>query len=276
MRTSLKRLADLGLGVIAKTPARVTFEKASRRYLHIVDPYSFDFKLNGEAALVKHCLTNLFVHPTVFDVGGNVGDWTELVLEHSKQAAEVHVFEMSAAMFDLLTCRFQRESRVHLNRVAVADETGFAEMQIYEDAEVLNSIVPGTHRMEERRPLIAMTPTIRGVDYCLQRGIEGIDLLKIDVEGAEDRVLRGVVPMLKEAKIGVVQFEYAYQNAYSSMLMHDFWSLFHSMGYSVGRLNQWGVSFSEFQSHFDNFDSGPNYVAALPTYVDALREFPKT
>jgi len=45
-----------------------------------------------------------------------------------------------------------------------------------------------------------------GLDYCLEKGIEFIDFLKIDVEGFETKVLRGFGDFLSKTKY--VQFEY--------------------------------------------------------------------
>ena len=44
-------------------------------------------------------------------------------------------------------------------------------------------------------------------DYCAEHGIERIDLLKLDVEGAELEALRGAERLLREARVGCVMFE---------------------------------------------------------------------
>jgi hypothetical protein len=44
--------------------------------------------------------------------------------------------------------------------------------------------------------------------YCEERGIARIDLLKIDVEGAELQVLQGAQEMLRARRIGCVAFEF--------------------------------------------------------------------
>jgi hypothetical protein len=45
-------------------------------------------------------------------------------------------------------------------------------------------------------------------NICAERGLDLIDLLKIDAEGYDFQVLRGAEKLLKEQKISVVQFEY--------------------------------------------------------------------
>ena len=45
-------------------------------------------------------------------------------------------------------------------------------------------------------------------DYCEKNNVEKIDLLKIDVEGAELQVMRGARRMLKSKKIECLTFEF--------------------------------------------------------------------
>ena len=66
----------------------------------------------------------------------------------------------------------------------------------------------------ERRQVEVQT----GDAYCTRHRIERIDLLKIDVEGAEHLVLRGFERMLHERRIEVIQFEYGLANIYTHHL----------------------------------------------------------
>ena len=42
----------------------------------------------------------------------------------------------------------------------------------------------------------------RGADYAAEHGIAAIDMLKINVEGAEGKVLEGFEPMISEGQSG--------------------------------------------------------------------------
>ncbi len=53
---------------------------------------------------------------------------------------------------------------------------------------------------------------VRGDDFMEQQGIESIDLLKLDLEGAEYDALLGFENALKKGKIRMVQFEFGYIN----------------------------------------------------------------
>jgi hypothetical protein len=52
-------------------------------------------------------------------------------------------------------------------------------------------------------------------------GDPGIDLLKLDTEGAEHLVLRGFDGALARGRIAAVQFEYGRVNAVTGFLLRD-------------------------------------------------------
>jgi FkbM family methyltransferase len=247
--------------------------KAAERYLDVSRDFSYDFSVNGEEALVKCCLQRLFVGATIFDAGANQGDWTALALKYAAGPIEVHLFEMSPTMVTELKQRYGDLRNVHINSIALSDQVGEAQMEIFPDAEGINSLVVDKHHMHDVEFFISTTKTTTGSEYCSSLGISQIDVLKIDVEGAEGKVIEGFRSLIEKQQVGVVQWEYGHGNAYTDHLMHDFWTLFEGAGYVVGKLRQKGVEFSDFKYWHDNFNSGPNFVAAMPQYVDTLTEF---
>jgi hypothetical protein len=104
---------------------------------------------------------------------------------------------------------------------------------------------------------------MKGDDFCKENGIESIDLLKIDVEGAEFMVLEGFANMLKNNAIRIIQFEYGYANGDTHTLMKDFFRLLGDYGYVTGPLKKTGVLFMDFVYPLNDFNSGPNFVSLL-------------
>lgn len=100
-----------------------------------------------------------------------------------------------------------------------------------------------------------------GDQYCSENNIDRIDLLKIDVEGAEHLVLEGFKTMLAKGAIKVIQFEYGYASGDVKFLIKDYYALFEHYGYKLGPLKPTGVLFMDFQYPLNDFNSGPNYVA---------------
>lgn len=151
---------------------------------------------------------------TVFDVGANVGELTLLFSRFIGNTGNVHAFEASEATYEKLKtiCNAAGKINVILNHLALSDKKEFIELNIYEDAlSVFNS--------QAKRPLKDYGLDIESIgvekvsattvdDYCQSKKIEQIDLLKIDVEGAEFQVMQGAKNMLKNNRIKCLTFEF--------------------------------------------------------------------
>ncbi|HEX8250963.1 MAG TPA: FkbM family methyltransferase [Pyrinomonadaceae bacterium] len=153
---------------------------------------------------------------TVFDVGANVGELTLLFSRFTAGAGDgiVHAFEPSRAAFERLenVCRAANRQTVVLNNLALADKKGFIRLHVYEDDYL-------SFNSQAARPLkdygleiepvgIEQVPATTVDDYCADKGIEQIDLLKIDTEGAELQVMKGARKMLESKRIKCVTFEF--------------------------------------------------------------------
>jgi len=184
--------------------------RQKRRFFHTPEPAVF---AEVERAERIFYLEYLREGMTVFDVGANVG---ELTLLFSRFAADgsVHAFEASSAAFKRLelVCGASQRRNVVLNHLALSDKSGFIRLHIYEDA--LSSF-----NSQAARPLknygldfepigVEETPATTVDDYCESKKIERIDLLKIDVEGAELQVMQGARNMLKSKRVRCLTFEF--------------------------------------------------------------------
>lgn len=151
---------------------------------------------------------------TVFDVGANVGELTLLFSRFVGENGSVHSFEASSTTFKRLeiVCETTERRNVALNHLAVSDKNGFIKLHVYDEA--LSSF-----NSEAKRPLqdygldfepIGVEETLATTidDYCENEKIECIDLLKIDVEGAEFQVMQGARRMLKSKRVRCLTFEF--------------------------------------------------------------------
>ncbi|MFQ5491339.1 MAG: FkbM family methyltransferase [Phycisphaerae bacterium] len=151
---------------------------------------------------------------TVLDVGANIGELTLLFARFVGPAGRVHAFEPGETAFDRLRtmCDWSGYTHIIPNRLALAEKAGTVRLNVYDDAHL-------TWNTMAQRPLadhgidVATTgtesvPAQTVDDYCTGYGIERVDLLKIDVEGAELQVLRGAGRMLQEKRVGCCVFEF--------------------------------------------------------------------
>jgi hypothetical protein len=105
---------------------------------------------------------------------------------------------------------------------------------------------------------------------CLsQHAIDHVDMLKIDVEGAECMVPRGLANAFARGMIDLVQFEYGPINLTTREFPGDCRKLFTARGYTAGKLFPADVAFKTCQ--LDDEDLvGPNYVARRTGRTDLI------
>lgn len=151
---------------------------------------------------------------TVFDAGANVGELTVLFARFVGDAGSVHAFEASGQTFNRLetVCAAMNTRNVVLNNLALSDKNGSIKLHVYD--ERLSSFNSAAARPLKNYGLDFEPVGVEEIaattvdDYCARQKIERIDLLKIDVEGAEFQVLQGARRMLAAKRINCLTFEF--------------------------------------------------------------------
>lgn len=246
----------------------------SKMYLDIDRGYRFSYMSdeNGEAQLLdtlaKHYDKGHFVF---FDVGAHVGTYTDLVVERFEDY-EGHLFDLSQTTLDFCIQRHGDNTNLHINNAALSDEVGDVEYRFYPKIQMQNGISgvgPYTGFDFELRT----APCLTGDVYCTDHHIKHIDLLKIDVEGYDLHVIKGFDEIISHANVDVIQFEYNIKSGETHCMLKDFYDFLEPRGYILGPLRQTGVEFRNFNFLHNDFESGPNYVACRPEFVDILSAF---
>lgn len=146
----------------------------------------------------KRVFHELLKHKTVvFDVGANIGYYSLLAASMLEGRGEVHAFEPWTDVFFWLQRNAQLNGFhcLYLNQMALCDVDGEERLWLPSNWAWSNaSLVRGF--TEQRQS--AVVPAIRFDTYCITRKVRHVDLIKIDVEGAELRVLRGMGRLLDE------------------------------------------------------------------------------
>lgn len=214
---------------------------------------------NGEAWLIERTAPMKF--SLAFDVGANVGVWTNCFAKFHPESS-IHCFEIVPSTFSILKQKTAHlGQRVILNSFGLSDANGHVDVFVDPTSNVLSRVYDfgGTgsaaSRMEECEIRI-------GDEYLIDKKLGFIDFLKIDVEGAESKVLAGFTDALKSRQVRLVQFEYNRGAIMSHFLLRDFYNFFTSFGYRVGKLYPEGVKFLDYRLEHEDF-MGPNYVACL-------------
>lgn len=132
---------------------------------------------------------------TIVDLGANVGLAT-LRLLASHPGARVIAVEADPALVPRLR-RNVAGLPVKVVHAAVCGETGERVLYTSRSSSWGNSLSPSGDTQSEVR-----VPAITFDDLLASNGIEHVDLLKLDVEGAEWEIVRGEVPSAVEAVVG--------------------------------------------------------------------------
>ena len=133
----------------------------------------------------------------MIDAGANIGLFTVLAAARVGSHGQVIACEPSPATMGLLRDNVARNDFgwVELREVALAEQPGRLEMQVFEPGSGFSSFAPAG---SSRASSIAVEVTT--LDEVAGPLLERTRLVKLDVEGAELRALRGAGALLERAR----------------------------------------------------------------------------
>jgi FkbM family methyltransferase len=231
---------------------------------------------NGEADLQRRVARHHAKHRSgenlvAVDVGANLGEWTLSMLDAAKAAGvqtSVHSFEPVPIVHEELLKRIAASpdaDRVHCVPKCVGSEPGSAEMNLCEGLAGSHSVVRG---VEGAETVTVPVTTIEA--YCRENGIDSVDLLKIDAEGFDFEVILGALPLLREGKVGVLQFEYNMCWIDGRRFLKDVFDLAEELGLCVGKLVGGGIEiYPGWHSELERFIEG-NFALGRREVLEAV------
>jgi FkbM family methyltransferase len=239
--------------------------RAASLYVKTYKNLNYDMTTNGEFYLLDRLAkTNV---RTVLDVGANKGDYTNACLSRFPDA-EVHSFEVVPATYQKLIGNVG-SSKARLNNFGLSNFRGTVDINYNPDDDGSSSIVAGS-LIHDGAWGVVKGSVIPGDDYISEMSIKTIDLLKVDVEGAEHLVFDGFRKSLAGGSVSAVQFEFGMVNIYSKFLLRDFWELFTKYGFIIGPLMPRGVQFREYDTRIEDFQGPPNYFAIHKSMTERI------
>ena len=173
--------------------------------------------------LLKDKISN---NPIIFDVGGNKGQSIEKYLKIFDKPI-IHSFEPIKSEFDYMCSKFKNNKNIFLNNYALGDKTEEKEFNVTAKTgnSSFNKINLGTDWLKLRSKQyntseegyvtsVQKVNVIKLDDYCKDNNIGVIDLVKIDTQGYEDKVLEGSLKSIKQNKIKAIVTEIMFDNVY--------------------------------------------------------------
>ncbi len=226
---------------------------------------NYDIQSNGELnVLQKLKITN----PNyIFDVGANVGDYAVLVHKVCP-GSQIFAFEPINEPFQKLAKTVKNNMKVKAFQLALSEHQGKKKFFLYDQSELTSSVnILGMNREISQEYQINV---VNGDRFMKEHKIESIDLLKIDVEGAEMDVIKGFWKAFTEKRIRVCQFEYGYANITSHALLLDFYLFLGRHGYRIGKIYPKYVEFRDYHVKQEDF-LGPNYLAVDESDIELIK-----
>jgi FkbM family methyltransferase len=154
-----------------------------------------------------------------FDVGANRGQTVERLIQVLPSVL-IHSFEPSPSTFAELSRALAGYKAVTLNNCGVGSQK--SEMDLIEntDSDMSSFLELGPQGWGEvmRRIKVPITTVD---DYCTERGIKHIQLLKIDTQGFDFEVIKGAHRMLAEGRVDLVLTEVTFARLYEGLPRFD-------------------------------------------------------
>ena len=139
--------------------------------------------------------------PVVLDIGANVGAFTRAFVKASRTPKLVLSFEPSSYVFSILRIVTKRLDKVQCHKIALSSKAGTVDLQT--PIKASGSLRVGLSHIgtaSDGDTLTETVPTRRLDDFLADQGIESVDVVKMDVEGAEQMVVDGAPDLLKRIR----------------------------------------------------------------------------
>ncbi|MGE4267712.1 MAG: FkbM family methyltransferase [Deferribacterales bacterium] len=164
--------------------------------------------------------------PVIFDVGANIGQ-SVAGFKQKVPDAVIHSFEPDSDCFDILKSKCADYRDVTAVNAGLGASEDIITLYKYEEstANSFNRISSDSmavrsqsHKKVNRcltQPANTQECRVLTIDgYCRENGIGHINLLKIDVQGFENEVLKGAAEMIGAGRVDIILTELSFDDLY--------------------------------------------------------------
>lgn len=138
---------------------------------------------------------------TVFDVGANIGTYADWLLDNLPQHCQIYSYEPVPPTWKTLKKRHEKHPRVHPYNKAVSDTVGMTIISFGKPGD-RGAKLGGNSAFNARVPMVTVDSEIAQVG-----GTARIPFVKVDVEGLEYSVLKGLEDSLRDRRVRAILWE---------------------------------------------------------------------
>jgi FkbM family methyltransferase len=173
---------------------------------------------------------------TIIDIGANIGNYT-LSLRQAYPQAFIHAFEPNSYNNSRLqeNIGINNFNNIKVNKLGLSNKTDTVKL-FFDDKNMGASTLSESQNKQEE---IIHLNTLD--NYCDENTISNIDLIKIDIEGAELNCLKGAEKILLKTTRCVLQMEIDYSHCNrSGYIAEELFKKPLEFGFKAYLLTRWG------------------------------------
>ena len=149
-------------------------------------------------AILRKAVTN---KPVILDIGANVGLFTKAFAAAEKKPQKILAIEPSSYVFSILKIVTAQLPNVLARRLALNDDEGIVQLKT--PLKTSGSLRVGLSHIGPTNDALQYAEFVdakRLDDVLSEENIQHVDVVKIDVEGAEEQVIQGAHALLTKVK----------------------------------------------------------------------------
>ena len=196
--TAITILSDKSFSISQKIRWLVLCTKATRKRKFIIS--------NGKNvnlpklvnAIIRKTVNN---NPVILDIGANVGLFTKAFATAEKSPQKILALEPSSYVFSILKIVTAKLPNVLARQLALNHKEGMVQLKT--PLKTSGSLRVGLSHIgttNDTRHHVETVVAKRLDDVLLEEKIQHVDVVKMDVEGAEEQVILGAQVLLKKVK----------------------------------------------------------------------------
>ncbi|TAD78974.1 MAG: FkbM family methyltransferase [Oscillatoriales cyanobacterium] len=229
-----------------------------------------DLLVSGEKSAIEQLIVPGAI---VFDIGAQVGRWTQTVFE-AVPDAQLYVFEPVAENHQQLRSLWTSkppQAQLQIECLAAGKQREQRTFYHYSESSEWGSLYRRNTEVEQQHgmstPAEIAVQTISLDEYCAEHNIPKIDFLKIDTEGGELDVLQGAVDLLRSHRVGLIQFEYGGCWLDSGIQLATAFAQLMDSGYQLFKILPTGLlKLEQFTADLENYH-WCNFLAVAPEWA---------